>query len=232
MSVNLVPACMHIISSRPHEYIAILTDDLADTRHGQVTALCAHGARFAFLPWNPLHVKCLLEDQCSDISVICRSAASAMSSPVACPTMAGSPSTSLIAFLSVSSGSYKIPCSLNHAMASTYDIRLNGRWGAVNLDLPKLTIAAVVWLARMATDSQICRSLDQQRNMRKIIVIRRLTSMWLFRSSIVTNANSASSCRMLAQMATCMAVRCRNILLRVEHREPGDTFRDTGENFA
>ena len=116
-----------------------------------------------------------------------------MSSPIACPTMPGFPSTSLIALLSASSDSYRIPCSLNHAMASTYDIRLNGRWGTVNLELPKLTIAAVVWLARMATDSHICRSLDQ-RNMRKIIVIRRLTSMWFIRSSIVVNANSTSSC--------------------------------------
>ena len=135
-----------------------------------------------------------MEDRCSDISVICRSAASAMWSPIACPTMAGFPSTSLTAFLSASSDSYRIPCSWNHAMASTYDIRLNGRCGAVNLDLPKLTIAAVVGLARMATDSQICRSLDQKRNLRKIIVIRRLTSMWFIRLSIVMNANSAARC--------------------------------------
>ena len=104
------------------------------------------------------------------------------------------PSTSLIVFPSASSASCRIPCSLNHAMASVYDIHLNGQSGAVNLDLPKLTITAVVGLARMATGSHICRSLDQQRNMRKIIVIRRLTSMWSIRSSIVVNANSASRC--------------------------------------
>ena len=60
----------------------------------------------------------------------------------------GFPSASLIAFLSASSASYRILCSLNHAMASTYDIRLSGRWGAVNLDLPKLTIAAVAGSCR------------------------------------------------------------------------------------
>ena len=131
------------------------------------------------------------------ISVICRSAASAMSSPIACGTMTGFPSASLIAFPSVSSASCRMPCSLSHEMASAYDIRLNGRSGAVNLGLRVLTIAAVAGLARiLSTDSQICRNLDQQPNVLKRIQIRRLTtvSMWFIRSSNVMNANSASRC--------------------------------------
>ena len=63
-------------------------------------------------------------------------------------------------------------------MAAVYDIRLNGRSGAVNLGLRILTIAAVAGSARiLSADLQICRNLDQLLKMLKRIEIRRLTTV-------------------------------------------------------
>ena len=58
MSAILIdPPRTNLARYHPNHIIVKLTDDLAYTRHQQITTFRTHGSCISLLPWHPLHIK-------------------------------------------------------------------------------------------------------------------------------------------------------------------------------